>query len=435
MKAGIMPLHVWLPGAHANAPSHISAIMSGVLLKTGIYGLVRITSLFAHPPLWWGWLMLGLGTTSAVLGVAFAIGQHDLKRLLAYHSVENIGIICMGLGIALLGRSLGRVDLVLLGLAGALLHTWNHSLFKALLFLAAGSVVHATGTREIDELGGLSRKLPWTSLAFILGAAAICGLPPLNGFVSELFVYLGLLHETTSPGGRLWLTGAFAAPALALVGALAVACFVKVVGAVFLGEPRTDKAQAAHECGAAMKLPMGILAGLCIFIGAGAPLVAPVLDRAVTSWAPEQARLALSSLAPLGWVSGAALALIAATFALALLLRSRLRAAPTVGTWDCGYLRPGASMQYTASSFADMLVGFFAFVLRPRTHSPRLAAVFPKGEGFHSHVPETVLDVLVVPSTRWVARGFQWMRWVQRGDVHRYLLYILVTLIFFFLWR
>jgi hydrogenase-4 component B len=435
MKAGVMPMHVWLPGAHAAAPSHISAIMSGVLLKTGIYGLVRITSLFAHPPIWWGWLILGLGTVSAVLGVAFAVGQHDIKRLLAYHSVENIGIICMGLGIALLGRSLERSDLVALGLAGALLHTWNHSLFKALLFLSAGAVVHATGTREIDRLGGLSRRMPWTALAFILGAVAICGLPPLNGFVSELLVYLGLFRQVTSESSRLWLVGAFAAPALALVGTLAVACFVKVVGAVFLGEPRSDLPRGAHECPPVMRAPMFVLAALCVLIGAGAPLVAPILDRAIAAWAPESSGPSLSSVAPLGWVSISAFAVVALAVALGVLLRSRLRAQEAVGTWDCGYAQPSPTMQYTSSSFAEMLVGFFGFALRPEAHRPHLAAAFPGRQKFKSHVPEAVLDRLVVPSASAVGRGFYRLRWIQRGSVHRYLLYILITLLLLFVWK
>ncbi|MEW6270068.1 MAG: proton-conducting transporter membrane subunit, partial [Thermodesulfobacteriota bacterium] len=289
LKAGLMPLHVWLPGAHANAPSHVSAVMSGVLIKMGIYGLVRLCSLFPSPPLWWGGAVLALGVVSAVLGVVFAIAQHDLKRLLAYHSVENIGIICIGFGLAVLGRSLGRPELVALGLAGALLHVWNHGLFKALLFLSAGSVLHATGTREIDQLGGLLRRMPHTGLAFLVGAVAICGLPPLNGFVSELLVYLGLLRTVAGSGDLAWLAGAFTAPALALVGALAVACFVKVFGIVFLGEPRSGRARAAHESGAPMLVPMAALGGACVVIGVAPALVAPLLDGAVSSWAPELA--------------------------------------------------------------------------------------------------------------------------------------------------
>ena len=226
LKAGVMPLHVWLPSAHANAPSHVSAILSGVVLKTGIYGLIRVTSCFFGIPAWWGCTCLVLGMVSGVLGVAFAIGQHDLKRLLAYHSIENIGIIMMGLGTALIGQSQGNQALVVLGMGAALLHVVNHATFKALLFLAAGSVIHAAGTREIELMGGLSRRLPWSSGLFLLGAVAICGLPPLNGFVSELMLYLGFFSSIRSYQGLVEALPALAAPVLALVGGLALACFV-----------------------------------------------------------------------------------------------------------------------------------------------------------------------------------------------------------------
>ena len=189
-----MPLHVWLPGAHANAPSHVSAVLSGVLLKMGIYGVVRVCGVLPDPPLWWGGALLGVGAVSGVLGIALALAQQDLKRLLAYSSIENVGIIVIGVGLACVGRSLGRADLVLLGLGGALFHVLNHALFKPLLFLVAGSVLHATGSRRISSLGGLARTMPYTFVLFTFGAVAICGLPPLNGFASEWLLYLGLLH-------------------------------------------------------------------------------------------------------------------------------------------------------------------------------------------------------------------------------------------------
>jgi hydrogenase-4 component B len=439
LKAGIMPLHVWLPGAHANAPSHVSALMSGVLIKMGIYGLVRLCSLFPNPPLWWGGVILSLGAISGVLGVAFAIGQHDLKRLLAYHSVENIGIICIGVGLAVMGRSLGRGDLVALGLAGALLHVWNHGLFKALLFLSAGSVLHATDTRQIDRLGGLLKPMPWTGLAFLVGAVAICGLPPLNGFVSELLIYLGLFRVVIGSGDRVWLTGAFAASALALVGALAIACFVKVFGVAFLGEARTDRARVARECGSLMRLPMAALAGACLLIGIGPSLVVPVLDGAVSAWAPEWAggptRLAL--LAPFGAVTLAALAVLAAlgVTGSALGARTGRPTVGTVGTWDCGYATPGITMQYSSSSFAQTLVRVFSWALWPDEHSPKVQGVFPERTSFHSHVPDVVLDRVVRPAVRGVERVFSWSRWLQRGSVNAYLLYILITLVLLLLWR
>ncbi len=217
-KAGFMPLHVWLPDAHAKAPSHVSAIMSGVLIKMGIYGLVRVVTFFPDVPLWWGMLLLALGTISAVLGVAFAVGQHDIKRLLAYHSIENIGIIVMGIAMALIGRAAERPEWIVLGICGGLLHVWNHALFKSLLFLGAGSVIHSVGTREIDQMGGLGHRMPATATFFLIGAVAICGLPPLNGFVSELLVYLGLFGTLLADKGSFAPAAAFAAPALALVG-------------------------------------------------------------------------------------------------------------------------------------------------------------------------------------------------------------------------
>lgn len=436
LKAGIMPLHFWLPGAHARAPSHVSALMSGVLIKMGIYGLVRLTAACEAPPLWWGGTLTAAGVVSGVLGVAFALAQHDLKRLLAYHSVENIGIICLGLGVALLGRSLGRPELVALGLAGALLHVWNHGLFKALLFLAAGSVLHATGTRDIDRLGGLWRRMPRTGLAFLVGAVAICGLPPLNGLVSELFVYLGLFRLSQGHEAA-WLWGALAAPALALVGALAVACFVKVFGAVFLGEPRTGDVARAHEAGRTMLWPMAALAAACVFIGLGAPLMAPVLDAAVVAWAaPLAPPPPVAHLAPLVWVSAASAGLLLALslVGVSLARSARARAAAPVGTWDCGYAAPTPRMQYTASSFAQSLVGLFSWALRPSVEAPALAASFPEKAAFHSHVPDGVLDRALRPLVSlgaWLAAR---LRPLQQGSVHLYLLYVLLAVVVLLLW-
>jgi len=431
LKAGIMPLHIWLPPAHASAPTHVSALMSGVLIKTGIYALARTVAGFAHPPLWWGGTLLALGSISAVLGVAFAIGQHDVKRLLAYHSVENIGIICMGLGLALIGRAAGHPSLVTLGLAGALLHVWNHGLFKALLFLGAGSVIHGTGTREMDRLGGLLKRMPSTALLFLVGAVAICGLPPLNGFVSELFVYLGLYRASAASDGRWWIATAFAAPALALVGALALACFAKAFGAIFLGEPRSESARVAHEAPRTMLGPMIALAACCFFIGLAPAMVAPALDSAAAAWGVT---MPLAAAAPLGKITLAAVLLLAALGLVAVVLASRVRGASAAPTWDCGYAAPTARMQYTSSSFAQMLVGLFAFALRPQEHAPRLGGPFPAPAAYHGEVPDAVLDRILLPFVRASANAFESLRFIQRGNVQAYLGYILVTLILLLVW-
>ncbi len=435
LKAGAMPLHLWLPGAHANAPTHVSALMSGVFIKMGIYGLVRFVTFFPTPPLWWGQIVLAIGVVSGVLGVVFAIGQHDIKRLLAYHSVENIGIILMGLGVGLLGRSTSDGTLFALGVGGALLHVWNHGLFKALLFLSAGSVVHATRTRDIDAMGGLSRRMPFTAAAFLIGAVAICGLPPLNGFVSELFVYLAFLRAATAEPVELWIVGALAAPALALIGGLALACFVKVFGAAFLGEPRTAHATSAHESGRAMLAPMAVLAACCAVIGLGPALVAPALDAALRDFSGSLGAPRLAEAAPLSALSIVGAAVVAALCAGMLWLR-RGRRAETSVTWDCGYAAPSARMQYTSSSFADMVVELFAVLLRRERHAPRVTGLFPGPSSFSSHVPEVVLDRGVVPVVRLLGRALAWFRWMQHGAIHLYIVYILAALIILLVvWR
>ncbi len=438
LKAGVMPLHIWLPGAHAMSPSHVSALMSGVLIKIGIFGLVRILAMLPHPPIWWGATLLVAGVISGVFGVVFAIGQHDLKRLLAYHSVENIGIIVIGIGLAMIGRTLGRNDLIMLGFAGGLLHVWNHGLFKSLLFFSAGSVIHATHTRDIDHLGGLAKNMPKTALCFALGAVAICGLPPLNGFVSELLIYLGLFRSIIGGTGAL-AGAAFAAPALALIGGLAVACFVKAFGSVFLGQARSTHPKHAHEASWRMTRPMFVLAGICLFIGLAPLLVAPVLENVIHLCAPElpQKTETLVSLAPFVWVSIGSLALVALIVLTSYALRERLRRHGTAsaGTWDCGYAAPSPTMQYTASSFAQMLVQLFAWVLHPKTHAPEGEPLFAHGAHFRSHVPDYVLDVILRPTFRIAAKLTTSFRFLQQGSVHAYLFYIVAFLIFLLIWK
>jgi hydrogenase-4 component B len=434
LKAGIMPLHIWLPSAHANAPSHVSAAMSGVILKVGVYGLIRTLSFFQGVPLWWGVVVLILGVVSGVVGVAFAIGQHDLKRLLAYHSIENIGIIFMGLGVALIGQTVGSPAMMLLGTAGALLHVLNHAIFKALLFLGAGSVIHATGTRDIDLMGGVARRLPYTALLFGVGAVAICGLPPLNGFISELLIYIGFFRGIQGTGIPAAVS-ALATPALAMIGGLAVACFVKVYGILFLGVPRSEEHSAGHEAGWQMLLPMTILALLCAGIGLAPSLLGTVLHRASLAAFPLPTSFAVTTLAalvPLPLVSMVGIMLLVLLALLAFWYRRTLASSPqseTV-TWGCGYQRPAARIQYTASSFAGMLTSLFAFVLKPQAHRPGVApGIFPTGTHFHSHVPEAMLELVYIPALKRLYQRFSGVRRLQSGILQQYVLYTLITLI------
>lgn len=439
LKAGLMPLHFWLPSAHANAPSHVSAIMSGVLIKMGIYGMIRITGFLPEPPLAWGGLLLMLGAISGVLGVVFALAQHDLKRLLAYHSIENIGIIVMGLGLAMTGRSLGRPDWVWLGLAGCLLHVWNHALFKSLLFLSAGAVIHAVHTQTIDRLGGLAKTMPWTAGFFMLGAVAICGLPPLNGFVSELLIYLGLLRTISLDGNRSGMLAAAGVPMLALIGALAVACFVKVYGTIFLGTARRNDNYHAHEAPVRMLVPMGVLAGCCIVIGILPLMVTPILDRAVCAWVPQPAgqMLQLAQLAPLLWITALAITLLTLIGGVGLLLRRQLARTPTVPscTWDCGYARPTARIQYTASSFAQMLIDIFNWIVHPiRHHHMSHNKLWADPFRFISHVGDPVLDRQILPAVKSARRWLNLSHGLQQGLTQHYVFYILIVVIALLIW-
>jgi len=439
-KAGIMPLHVWLPGAHANAPSHVSAVMSGVMLKMGVYGIVRITSLLPLPATWWGSTMLIAGAVTGLAGIAFAISQNDIKRMLAYSSIENIGIICMGIGLGLLGRAMGRVDWMLLGMGGALLHVWNHGLFKSLLFFNAGAIIHAQGTRELDRMGGVARSLPLLAALFAVGAVAISALPPLNGFVSEWLIYLGLFGTLGLDGGTGFPVAATAAVFLAMIGALAVATFVKLLGTVFLGSPRRSDSNAAHHMhkpSLLMTGPMLALAAFCLAIGLVPSLFIPAVERAVYGWMPATASgQALLMLAPVRWITLAGIGLLVLMALIAMVARIMLggkvvRKGPT---WDCGYARPSARMQYTGSSFGQSIVGLFSVVLRPRTRRPLVSGAMPEQAAFESRTPDTVLDKAVVPVFSFLGMQLPRIRFMQQGKLNLYLLYIvaITALLFIF---
>ena len=429
-KAGLVPFHVWLPEAHPAAPSPVSAVMSGVMIKTGLYGIVRTLLLLGGVPAWCAWLVLVLGALSGVLGVLFALAQHDLKRLLAYHSVENVGIIAMGIGLGMLGIQVGSPALAALGFAGGLLHVLNHATFKGLLFLGAGAVAHATGTRNVERLGGLLKRMPGTGAAFLVGAVAICGLPPFNGFVSEFLVYAGAFQSILSSGTAA-VGGLVAVVALALIGGLAAACFAKAFGIVFLGEPRTAAAAAAHEVSAWMRGPMVVLAAACLAIGLGAGAALRLVEPAVTQLAGPTAALDGNPVDGLFPISATALllALLAGMVVLALARRRLLAKRPVreTVTWDCGYAAPTASMQYTATGFAQPLTNGAASILRPRVERHLPEGVFPTVASFHDETPDAAREWLFDPLFRKAARWLGRLRWLQQGRVHGYVLYVVAA--------
>jgi hydrogenase-4 component B len=424
VKAGVVPLHFWLPGAHAAAPSHVSALLSGVMLKMGIYGLLRVTTLLGVVPAWWGWTLLGLGLLSGVLGVLWALGQHDIKRVLAYSSVENIGVILLGMGVGVLGSAHHQPVVAVLGFTGAVLHTLNHALFKSLLFLGAGAVVRATGTRVIDELGGVARRMPWTAAAFLVGSVAIVGLPPLNGFVSEWIVLQALFRGGIGAGPTRFVV--FAAAGLALIAALAVACFTRVLGVVFLGQSRAPHEERGAEAGAGMLVPMFALGAGCCVLGIAPTLVLGPALRVVAQvlrLTPGDAAAADPGLLPaaLG-IGGLAVALAAGVTGVAAVraMLARGRSPARAATWGCGYSRASERMQYTASSFGAPLLAAFSVAKPPVRRTASSFATDPE---------DRVLLRLVGPVWNRVRTAAATLRPLQQGRVTTYLQYIVFTLI------
>lgn len=426
VKAGIFSLHVWLPSAHANAPSHVSAILSGVAIKMGIYGIIRFSGWLPVPAAA-GWVVITIGALGALFGIAFAFAQNDYKRLLAYCSVENIGIILTGVGASLLARSHGDAPWGQLALAGALLHVWNHGAFKTLLFFGAGSVLHATGTREMTRLGGLWKAMPWTAICFALGCVAVSALPPLNGFVSEWLIYMGLFEASMAKSHAAWAAMP-AAILLAMAGALALATFIKAGTVMFLGAPRTQVAEKAHECGPWMRWPMLLIGGLCLFVGLAPALFWPLVLRVVDTW--HSAPAEVPATAPLNGigVAHAILAILIAAGGLWLWRKSRINSLRRGPTWDCGYARPAARMQYSSGSFAEIANAWFGWLLRPLRQLRRPRGLFPATSMRLVQVPDTVLEKILTP----LAEAILWLstavRRLQHGRLQSYIFYVLVGL-------
>jgi formate hydrogenlyase subunit 3/multisubunit Na+/H+ antiporter MnhD subunit len=380
-KAGIVPLHVWLPLAHPAAPSHVSALMSGVMTKVAVYGFVRIAlELAGAPAWWWSIVVLAIGGITAVMGVLYALMQHDLKRLLAYHTVENIGIIFIGLGLALAFKAHGMLFAAALALTAALLHVFNHSLFKSLLFFGAGAVLTATGERDMEHLGGLIHRMPQTAFVFLVGCAAISALPPLNGFVSEWLTFQAILLSPQLPSWGLKFLVPAVGALLALSAALAAACFVKVYGVTFLGRPRTRAAEAATETDRFSLAAMIFLATLCLLAGILPGLfidaLAPVSSALIGARMPVQIGAQWLAIVPIAASRSSYDGLLVFLFiaisgtlaasAIHRLASDRLRRAPA---WDCGYPDASPATQYTATSFAQPIRRVFGtFVFRAREH-------------------------------------------------------------------
>ncbi len=446
VKAGIVPLHIWLPEAHPVAPSNVSALLSGVLIKSGIYGLTRVLFDFmGTPPNWWGVTVLTVGTVSALLGVLYALMEHDLKRLLAYHSIENIGIILMGLGAALMFLHTNHPVLATLALIAGLYHTINHAVFKALLFLGAGAVLHSTHTRNMEEMGGLIKRMPKTAFCFLIGAVAISALPPLNGFVSEWLTYQSLLQGFGTTESLVRVMFPLAGAMLALTGALAAACFVKAFGITFLAQPRSSHAAEAHEASPSMVTGMGLLAAVCVFLGLFAPVFVGLFDpltqqltgQQLSSDLAKNGGLVLATAQELGGtvstlgIALTGICLLPLPLGLWLIFgrKTKLRIGPT---WDCGLRGLTPQMEYTATGFSKPIRMIFKALFRPRREVQReydYSPYFAKTLRFESHIEEAFVTRIYRPLNRGILSLSRRMRALQAGSIQAYLIYIFVTLL------
>jgi formate hydrogenlyase subunit 3/multisubunit Na+/H+ antiporter MnhD subunit len=418
--------------------------MSAVMIKIGLYGLLRALTFLGAPQAAWGWTLVAVGLVSGIFGVMLALAQNDIKRLLAYSSIENMGIMILGIGAGLLGICWRIPALMVLGLGGGLLHVLNHAVFKGLLFLCAGSVLHATGTRQMDQLGGLIKPMPWTGFSFLVGAAAIAALPPFNGFVSEFLIYFA--------GVKAALSGTIQAVALAvsilggmaLIGGLAVAGFVKCAGLVFLGQARNPHAGPVHEAAGLMRWSMVLLAGLCLAMGLAAPWMLPLVAPAVQVLAADALGATLTGFPAetetiLTRVAGMA-ALFLVSAGVLYWVRRRLPGAKAgseavVVTWDCGFARPSARMQYTASSFTQPLTDLLHACLGTRRSGPAVSGYFPESAGFATRTPDPAREWLFAPSFRFIARRLSPLLALQHGRIHLYVLYMALILIVLLLWK
>lgn len=443
-KAGIVPLHLWLPSAHPQAPSHISSIMSGVMIKTAIYGMIRfIIFLLGVTTSWWGILILVLAFISCLVGVIYALMEHDLKKLLAYHSVENIGIILLGVGLAMFFLSKNMLYWAVFSLIAGLYHLINHAIFKGLLFLCAGSVYQSTGTRDMEKLGGLIKRMPFTAVCFLLGAMAISALPPLNGFASEWLTLQAFFLGALNVSGKSKLFLGFGAAILALTSGLAAACFVKAFGVTFLAKARSNYPQKAIEPSVSMKTGMAILAVLTVMFGLASKQIINILSHVAgisLGVDIDSMNFNLTNFKVLGqngriYPPGIpTLALVLVCFGLTsygLVFIYKRRKEMIYQTWDCGYYKLDARHEYTATAFSKPFRIVFSFFLRPYRKKDNIgeSVYHVKSVTYETRTTPVFKKYFYEPVITRVFQSAKFMRRIQPGSIHLYLVYILVTTI------
>jgi formate hydrogenlyase subunit 3/multisubunit Na+/H+ antiporter MnhD subunit len=441
MKAGVVPLHVWLPEAHPVAPSHISALMSAVMLKVSVYGFIRVVfDLIPQlQPTWGVWVLL-VGTFSAFFGILMALMQNDMKKLLAYSSVENIGIIFIGLGLSMIFSTHHLPQLSALALIAALFHVLNHGVYKSLLFMGAGAVLHTTHERDLDKMGALIKTMPWTATCFLVGSLSIAALPPLNGFVSEWLNFRAFLEAWQLQGGILRSIVPLCAALLAITGALAAACFVKVFGIGFLGQARSKSVKKAKEVSLSMRLPLAFLALLCLLLGVFAGPVIHLLN-AVSQYLLQSSLNNISSqglfqLTPLAAnvasYNPGLIALGFIVFPLCLwFILSRLNLkVRRVTPWDCGFAPPTSRMQYTSTGFSQPFRRLFDLLFK-------VEEAVDGSEGkkrYRLNITDRFWDWLYLPIVKWIQLASRKITGIQSGNIRGYLAWSLCTLIVLLWW-
>lgn len=426
IKAGFFPFHNWLPEAHPAAPSHVSGLMSGVMIKTGIYGILRVIDMIGVPERWLAYTVLTVAAVTGLYGILHAVTQRDIKRVLAASSIENMGVIGIGIGIGMLGISFGNQMVAFLGFAGAVFHTLNHSFFKGLLFLAAGNVYLKTHTRNMESLGGLLKSMPLTAAFFLVASAAICGLPPFNGFVSEFLIYFGMIRGLGIESFNAVVFIMFALAALALIGTMAILCFTRVFSITFLGMPRTEAAQIkSSPSGRAVIFPMSVLALLIVAVGMFPQLVIRLVAGPVSQFSgflpPAEA---LSVMDILSTVSLVSVTFISAVSLLVYIKKCFMKKhARYFETWGCGYDRPAARMQYTASSYGKPLVSVLGPLFKKVFNIARPKKLFPHS----AHYESDMLDIEEIYVLKPVLKGslsfLSRFEKIQNGNLQHYIMY------------
>jgi hydrogenase-4 component B len=429
IKAGFVPFHTWLPYAHPASPSHVSGIMSGVIIKIGIFGILRMLLVVKTDFLLVGYLILIISLVSGLYGVMLAIVQHNLKKLLAYHSIENIGIIGIGIGIGSIGIGTGNQVLATLGFAGALLHTLNHALFKSLLFYTAGNVYQATHTMDIEKLGGLVKKMPQTTALFLIAAIAISGIPPFNGFVSEFIIYTGLYNWLSDATILQLLAAIFSTAGLAMIGGLAMLCFTKAFSVVFLGNARSELPHSCKEVPFVQLVPMYVLAGMIILIGLFPMRFINLISHPVslfTGSIPLTLNTvqisAFNAIQPISWASWILILLVISIFAIRkfALSHRKIEKSPT---WGCGYSAPTSKIQYTAGSFVRTYSKLFAPFLLIGKHEEEIHGIIPSEGKYNTH-PYDEIEKWLIDSPLKLNKSFMGrFLFLHNGKLQFYILY------------